>query len=210
MQMGPESRIQPRSVGMRKKSTAARWAPDFLRMVRTRDSASRFSTRRQTRSTWDRWRTISAKAQRMGENLPGQSVSSWGQLSQAASWTSHSAGILKPRDGGVEFVIEEKDLAQRAQRTQRAGRRENHSPSQRLGMGWYASMRRSRRNGQLRRVSSLSAGSHSTTKISSLSLEASERMRPKGSATKEFPQNSRPASPFSSFPSKPTRLTTAT
>ena len=53
-------------------------------------------------------------------------------------------------------------------------------------------MRRSRRNGQLRRVSSLFAGSHSTTRISSLSFEASETTCPKGSATKEFPQNSRP------------------
>ena len=77
----------------------------------------------------------------------------------------------------------------------------SYSPSQRLRMGWYASMRRSRRNGQLRRVSSLFAGSHSTTRISSLSLEASATIWPKGSATKELPQNSRPGSPFAGLPS---------
>src|SRR6267378_1880085 len=62
MQMGPESRIHPRSVGTRKKSTASRLAPDFFKMVRTRDSDSRFSTSRNTRSTLDKCRTISAKA----------------------------------------------------------------------------------------------------------------------------------------------------
>src|SRR5712664_4093377 len=70
-------------------------------------------------------------------------------------------------------------------------------------------MRRSLRNGQLRSVSSLFAGSHSTTRISSLPLEASEITWPKGSATKELPQNSNPGSPFSGLPSKPTRFTTA-
>src|SRR5216684_18227 len=59
--MGPESRIQPRSVGTRKKSTASRLAPDFFNMLRTRDSASRFSTSKYTRSTFDKCRTISER-----------------------------------------------------------------------------------------------------------------------------------------------------
>src|SRR5712664_1538982 len=83
------------------------------------------------------------------------------------------------------------------------------SPSQRLRIGGYASMRRSRRNGQLRRVSSLFAGSHSTTRISSWSFAASERTCPKGSATNELPQNCSPGSPLSGLPSNPTRLATA-
>src|SRR4029077_914508 len=62
----------------------------------------------------------------------------------------------------------------------------------RLRIGEYASMRRSRRKGQLRRVSSVILGSHSTMRISSLSAEPSRRTRPNGSETKECPQNSRP------------------
>src|SRR6266478_4320242 len=118
--MGPESRIQPRSVGTWKKSTASRLAPDFFKMARTRDSASRFSTSRYTRSTFDKCRTISANAQGIGANFPGQSVSSCGQPSQVESWRSHSAGIRKPRaygDLGCEGVfIRAKNLTQRAQR----------------------------------------------------------------------------------------------
>src|SRR6266404_2688063 len=115
--MGPESRIHPRSVGTRKKSTASRLAPDFFKMVRTRDSDSRFSTSRNTRSTLDKCRTISANAQGIGANFPGQSVSSCGQPSQVASWRSHSAGIRKPRacgelDCGSVF-IGAKNLTQR-------------------------------------------------------------------------------------------------
>src|SRR5713226_5083057 len=125
--MGPESRIQPRSVGTRKQSTASRLAPDFFRMVRTRDSASRFSTSRNTRSTCDKWRTISAKAHGMGANFPGQSVSSCGQPSQVASWRSHSAGMRKPRACGVlmdgSVFIGRKNLTQRSQRAQRTQRR---------------------------------------------------------------------------------------
>src|SRR6202011_458107 len=53
------------------------------------------------------------------------------------------------------------------------GRRSRHSgysPNQRFRIGPYASIRRSRKNGQLRRVSSLFAGSHSTIRISSWSF----------------------------------------
>ena len=53
-------------------------------------------------------------------------------------------------------------------------------------------MRRSRRNGQLRRVSSWSFGSHSASRISSVSRPALARIRPKGSARNEPPQNSSP------------------
>ena len=68
-------------------------------------------------------------------------------------------------------------------------------------------MRRSRRKGQLRRTSSMRRRSHSTISVSSLSVEASAITCPKGSATKEEPQNSMP---LSGGPSKPTRLTAAT
>src|SRR5436190_4306008 len=96
-----------------------------------------------------------------------------------------------------------------AENTERSKAARYFSPSQRFRIGWYASMRRSRRNGQLRRVSSLFTGSHSTTRISSLQLEASETIWPNGSATNELPQNSSPGSPFSGWPSNPTRLITA-
>src|SRR6266849_9299043 len=122
--MGPESRIQPRSVGMWKKSTASRLAPDFFRIEGTRACASRLSTRMKTRSTLDKWRTISAKAQGIGANFPGQSVSSWGQPSQVASCGSHSAGMRKPSEYGVTTCeggfMESKNLTQGARRTQRA------------------------------------------------------------------------------------------
>ena len=49
----------------------------------------------------------------------------------------------------------------------------------------YASMRRSRRNGQLRRTSSVRAGSHGQMTISSLSWPARFRIWPNGSLTKE-------------------------
>src|SRR5713101_6568848 len=67
-------------------------------------------------------------------------------------------------------------------------------------------MRRSRRNGQLRRTSSIRRRSHSTTSVASLCVGASASICPKGSATNEAPQNS---SPLSAGPSKPTRLTAA-
>src|SRR6266704_39628 len=138
----------------------------------------------------------------MGANFPGQSVTSCGQPSQVASCGSHSAGMRKPRacsvltDGGV--FIGRKNLTQRSQRAQRAHRKQKRKKQ-----------RKGRKNDQLRRVSSLFAGSHSTTRISSLPFEASATTCPKGSATKELPQNSKPASPFSGLPSNPTRLTTA-
>ena len=53
-------------------------------------------------------------------------------------------------------------------------------------------MRRSRRNGQLRRVSSRSLGSQAAMRTSSVSWPARAMTRPKGSARNEPPQNSRP------------------
>ena len=54
-------------------------------------------------------------------------------------------------------------------------------------------MRRSRKNGQFRRTSSISLRSHFTTRISSLSWLACFRMRPNGSQTNDPPQNSSPS-----------------
>ena len=56
-------------------------------------------------------------------------------------------------------------------------------------------MRRSRRNGQLRRTSSMRARSTFATRISSRSVEASATTMPNGSATNDEPQNSRPGPP---------------
>src|SRR5271163_3682681 len=53
--------------------------------------------------------------------------------------------------------------------------------SHRLRMGAYASMRRSRKNGQFWRTSSKRRGSHSTISVSSLSVEACAMTWPKGS-----------------------------
>src|SRR5690606_3495867 len=63
-------------------------------------------------------------------------------------------------------------------------------------IGTYASIRRSLRNGQFRRVSSMLAGSNSTTRISG-SCPASAMTRPNGSATKEWPKKSIPSVPGS-------------
>ena len=49
-------------------------------------------------------------------------------------------------------------------------------------------MRRSRRKGQLRRTCPIAARSHSTTSISSSLADARASTRPKGSATKDWPQ----------------------
>ena len=68
-------------------------------------------------------------------------------------------------------------------------------------------MRRSRRNGQLRRVSSMARGSHSTIRVSSASCDASAITCPCVSQTNDPPQNSMP---FSAGPSYPTRFTDAT
>src|ERR1700735_1452707 len=93
----------------------------------------------------------------------------------------------------------------------------DHSPSpsrKRLTMGPYASIRRSRRKGQLRRVSSIFCRSISAIRVSSRSCGALAMMRPKGSARNEPPQNSRPG-PSTRLPrmspcSRPTRFTPAT
>src|SRR6185503_18204338 len=84
----------------------------------------------------------------------------------------------------------------------------------RLVIGEYASIRRSRRNGQLRRVSSSSAVSISPIRISSSVCDALAMIRPKGSARKLPPQNSSPG-PLARLPrisplSCPTRFTPAT
>ena len=49
----------------------------------------------------DNKRTISANAQGMVGNFPGQSVTSCGQPSQVPSWGSHSAGMRYSRSAGV-------------------------------------------------------------------------------------------------------------
>ena len=53
-------------------------------------------------------------------------------------------------------------------------------------------MRRSRRNGQLRRVSSMSFGSHVAMRIAGIGSRASVSTRPNGSAMNEWPKNSMP------------------
>src|SRR6266513_742550 len=80
-------------------------------------------------------------------------------------------------------------------------------PMYRLRIGAYASMRRSRRNGRLRRVLSMSTLSHFATNTAG-SVPASARIRPNGSEMKECPKNSIPSVPGSS--SCPTRLGDAT
>src|SRR6185436_18426886 len=77
-----------------------------------------------------------------------------------------------------------------------------HSPNRRRSPS-YASMRRSRRNGQFCRVSSIFVRSHSTTSTSSFSADAFAMMRPNGSTTNDCPQKF-------SLPSRPTRFTTTT
>src|SRR5690606_33632014 len=80
-------------------------------------------------------------------------------------------------------------------------------PMYRFRIGPYASMRRSRRKGQLRRVYSIRAGSHSATRTSG-SVPASAIILPNGSQMNEWPKNSIPSVPGSG--SWPTRLAAAT
>jgi len=84
----------------------------------------------------------------------------------------------------------------RAGRAVESARRDElgfHSESSiRLVISPYASIRRSRRNGQFRLVSSITCKSTSPIRISSLSCEAFAIMRPNGSAINDPPQNSRP------------------
>src|SRR6185312_97396 len=70
-------------------------------------------------------------------------------------------------------------------------------PRYRFRIGEYASIRLSRRNGQLRRVYSISAGSHFATSTPG-SRPASAITLPNGSDTKEWPKNSIPSVPDSS------------
>src|SRR5690606_16449488 len=61
----------------------------------------------------------------------------------------------------------------------------------------YASMRRSRRNGQPRRTPPTSARSPSPTSVSARSADARAMTRPNGSATNDWPQKvSRPSTPM--------------
>src|SRR5581483_5107815 len=77
--------------------------------------------------------------------------------------------VMRPRDPGG-FV-----------RLPLCGKTKAHAPRYRLRIGAYASIRRSRRNGQFRRVSSISRGSHVAVRIAG-SVPASASKRPNGSA----------------------------
>src|SRR3990172_9730578 len=92
--IGPESLVQPRSVGIRKNSTLDRSTPALARILRAFCSWDLDSTRIRTVSPGLILRAISANTQGIGANLPGQSVRLWGQPIHVASWGSHSAGIL--------------------------------------------------------------------------------------------------------------------
>jgi len=85
----------------------------------------------------------------------------------------HSAGIQRPRSNGVEPLgaVAWGLFAQPAIQDRTVGM-----------------MRRSRRNGQLRRVSSVLAGSHSKTRISSLLSEASTAIWPKDRQRRSCPE----------------------
>src|SRR5260370_36060381 len=89
----------------------------------------------------------------MGANFPGQSVTSCGQPSQVASCGSHSAGMRKPRAGGVSLdggvLIGRKNLTQRSQRTQ--GTRRKQRGKEKKGRGKEKSPK-GRRGTRRRRV----------------------------------------------------------
>src|SRR2546422_4692140 len=91
--IGPKSRVQPRFVGKRRKSTRARSPPAFLRMRLTCACWTRELTRMRTTSPGASLRTISPYTQGIGGNFPGQSVTLCGQPIQVAACGSHSAGM---------------------------------------------------------------------------------------------------------------------
>src|SRR3989441_3868444 len=91
--IGPKSRVQPRFVGKRRKSTRARSTPAFLRMRLACACWTRELTRMRTTSPGASLRTISPYTQGIGGNFPGQSVTLYGQPIQVAACGSHSAGM---------------------------------------------------------------------------------------------------------------------
>src|SRR2546427_1328457 len=91
--IGPKSRVQPRFVGKRRKSTRARSTPAFLRMRLACACWTRELTRMRTTSPGASLRTISPYTQGIGGNFPGQSVALCGQPIQVAACGSHSAGM---------------------------------------------------------------------------------------------------------------------
>jgi len=99
--IGHMSRVQPRSVAARKKSSCSSGAPAFASARFAAASCAASFTIRRTRSLRAMARMISAKAQGMAPNLPGQSRALCGQASQVAACGSHSAGMWKPSEAGV-------------------------------------------------------------------------------------------------------------
>src|ERR1051325_11237305 len=91
--IGPKSRVQPRFVGNRRKSTRARSTPAFLR-IRVACPTPECASMR-TVSARVRTRTVSAYTQGIGENFPGQSVTLCGQPIQVAACGSRSAGMRR-------------------------------------------------------------------------------------------------------------------
>ena len=201
--VGAESRSQTRSVGTTCRRTSSARTPCAA-------SASRASLAHVVVVAEDldgscsaMTRAISAYTHGIGPSFPGQSGSWCGQAIQVASCALPLGGHPvcdgldavsrhpRPREtrdcGGLSLMLMHRGTACR--------------------IGAYASMRRSRRNGQLRRV--LDAASGRTARPASLrSSPASASMRPNGSAMNEWPKNSMPWVPGSS--SCPTRLGDAT
>src|SRR3989475_1289209 len=91
--IGPKSRVQPRFVGKRRKSTRARSTPTFLRILLACACWTRELTRIRTISPSATCLTISPYTHGMGGNLRGQSLALCGQASQVAACRSHSAGM---------------------------------------------------------------------------------------------------------------------
>src|SRR3954470_21576709 len=83
-----------------------------------------------------------------------------------------------------------------------AGHRASPMSTNRFVMFPYASIRRSRRNGQCVRLNSTFSRSQGTTMTSSLSTAARVTTWPLGLATKDWPQNWMPSS-FTGLPSGP-------
>ena len=128
----------------------------------------------------------------MGANLPGQSLT-----------------VVRPAEPGrlVRLPLGRHAVAAAAAGDRRRVARLNRGTA--AAMPPYASMRRSRRNGQLRRTSSMRREVASRpTRISSSSVDASAITTPNGSATNDVPQNSSPAALGGL--SWPTRFTAAT
>ncbi len=96
--------------------------------------------------------------------------------------------------GGSFIADRGRPIAESRQPTNALGQ----APRYRDRIGAYASIRRSRRKGQFRRVSSISFGSHSAIRIVSSVFGASASSRPNGSAMNECPKNSMPCVPGSS------------